>query len=297
MRFRVLFSVLGCFMLLNGCAAQGQIERTGVSLQIEPIKVWPSEVSETSGLAYFDHYFWTINDSGGKASVYAFDESTQNLVKRVDLKKARNVDWEALAQDDNYLYVADCGDNKGGRAQLQIYKVAQADLAAAKDKKNVATSRLDFEYADRATDHSAVNNFDCEAITVVDDHIWLFSKNRGDLHTRFYQLDTQTKKQRISPLLTLPVAGLITDADYFAPTQQLVLLGYQKASLFGGSFIWVIDVVEGQPDWSTAVYHAINPYGQWEAILWKDAHTLIVTSEQSPLGTQQIGSIKLPPLY
>ena len=293
MRVRVFLGFLSYF-LVAGCAAQSGVERTGQSLQIEPIKTWPKVVSETSGLAFKNDLYWTHNDSGGKASVYAFDQQSQTLIRRVDLKKARNVDCEGMAQDDQYLYVADCGDNKGGRHQLQIYKVEWAQLDRAQDKQNVPSTRINFEYGDRNRDPSTENNFDCEAIAVVDDKIWLFSKNRGDLKSRLYIVDKSAASQVLEPKTTLPVAGLITDADYLPETKQLVLLGYHKASVFGGSFVWILDVVDGMPDWSTAVYHAINPYGQWEAILWKDAQTLIVTSEHSPLGTQQIGSIKLP---
>ncbi len=108
-----------------------------------------------------------------------------------------------------------------------------------------------------------------------------------------YVLDTKKSQQDIRSSITLPVSGLITAADYNQKTSQLALLGYQKASVFGQSFIWIVDVKAGLPVWESARYHTILPYGQWESLIWQDDKTLLLTSEKSPLGTQQVGRLRL----
>ena len=269
-------------------------DQLGQTLSIESLKYLPDEVSETSGLARFGGYLWTINDSGGKDAVYAFRAQDYEFKKRIKIGDSKNIDWESLAQTDTHLFIADCGNNNGKRKTLDIYKVSWKKLIKAKDKEKVASKKISFQYADRNKyDQGKGHNYDCEALTVVGEKLWLFTKNRGDLQSRLYILDASKSRQAINPAVTLPVSGLITAADYHQKSGKLVLLGYQKASVFGQSFIWIIDVKSGLPVWESARYHTILPYGQWEAVIWQDDKTLLLTSEKSPLGTQQIGRIQL----
>ena len=41
----------------------------------------PKKIDETSGLASLDNYFLTLNDSGGKATLYAFNKEGKRLEK------------------------------------------------------------------------------------------------------------------------------------------------------------------------------------------------------------------------
>lgn len=289
----VLLSCVAGF--LAGCSASAvSRDQLGQTLTVESLKYLPDKVSETSGLAEFGRYLWTINDSGGKDSVYAFDKKSYGFVKRIKIEDAKNKDWESLAQDDESLFIADCGNNKGKRKKLDLYKVDWKKLVEAKNKDKVASKKISFSYADRGdSEEGKQHNFDCEALTAVDNDLWLFTKNRGDLQTRLYALSKNKSQQKIKPLMTLPVSGLVTAADYNEKSNQLVLLGYQKASVFGQSFIWIIDIEAGLPVWESAVYHTILPYGQWESVIWESADQLLLTSEKSPLGAQQIGRLRL----
>ena len=295
MMFRTLTVLLVAPFIFAGCAVSSGAEQTqGKTYNVETLRYWPKKVDETSGLARHGGYLWTINDSGGKASVYAFDEQTYEFSKRVDLKGAENIDWESLAQDEQSLYVADCGSNLSHRRVLQIYRVRWADLESADNKGDVTFDKLIYSYDDRPSyPKPEENNFDCEAVTLVDGQIWVFTKNRGDLKSRLYILDPKTRSQIVAPTMTLPVHGLITAADYHSATGKLALLGYKKASVFGQSFVWLVDVKEGILDWQSARYHLLLPYGQWEAVSWESSSSLLVTSEDSPLGRQQVARIVL----
>lgn len=291
-RFILLVVMSGVLMGCSGAAVSR--DQLGQTLSIESLRYLPEAVSETSGLARFGGYLWTINDSGGKDAVYAFGAQDYEFKKRIKIGDAKNVDWESLAQTDKHLFIADCGNNKGKRQTLDIYKVSWKKLIKAKDKEKVDAKKISFQYADRPDgDQVKEHNYDCEALTVVGDKLWLFTKNRGDLQTRLYVLDDKQSRQSISPIATLPVSGLITAADYYSKSAKLVLLGYQKASVFGQSFIWIVDVKSGLPVWESARYHTILPYGQWEAVVWQDDNTLLLTSEKSPLGTQQVGRLQI----
>ena len=281
--------------MLMGCSGVAvSRDQLGQALSIESLKYLPDEVSETSGLAMFGGYLWTINDSGGKDAVYAFGAQDYEFKKRIKIGGSKNIDWESLAQTDKHLFIADCGNNKGKRKTLDIYKVSWKKLIKATHKEKVGAKKISFQYADRNKGNQGKeHNYDCEALTLVGENLWLFTKNRGDLQSRLYILDTKKSKQAINARVTLPVSGLITAADYNQKTGKLVLLGYQKASVFGQSFIWIVDVKAGLPEWKSARYHTILPYGQWEAVVWKNDKTLLLTSEKSPLGAQQIGRLRL----
>lgn len=295
MSFKKILLLSSLIGFIAGCSGYAASEnQIGHTLSIQSLKFLPSKVSETSGLGHHGGYFWTINDSGGKSAVYAFNQQSYKYDKRVNVEGAKNIDWESLAQDDKSLYIADCGNNKGKRKKLAIYKVGWKKLIKAKHKGKVSSKKISFSYADRDnSDVGKQHNFDCEALTVVGDKLWLFTKNRGDLQTRLYALDKNKSKQKITPLVTLPVSGLITAADYDEKNNKLVLLGYQKASVFGKSFIWVVDIEAGLPVWKRATYHTILPYGQWESVMWETPESLLLTSEKSPLGAQQVGRIRL----
>lgn len=187
------------------------------------------------------------------------------------------------------------GNNYNTRQSFTVYKVAIAQLTTAQNGETVAAKPINFRYTDLPdSPPSKQTNYDCEAITVVDDKLWLFSKDWGDLQSRLYILDKNTPEQNLAPVMTLPVNGLITAADFNPVTGQLALLGYLRPGLFGESFVWVMKLSNGRPDWASAVRYGITPHGQWEAILWESAHTLVLTAEKNPMAPQQIGRITLP---
>ncbi|MBL6943693.1 MAG: T9SS C-terminal target domain-containing protein, partial [Bacteroidales bacterium] len=86
----------------------------------------PPEIQESSGLAYFNEKLWTINDSGGLPVIYAFDTIVGQIVQRIIVDNAINIDWESLATDDDYIYIGDFGNNLGNRDDLAIYIVSKS---------------------------------------------------------------------------------------------------------------------------------------------------------------------------
>ena len=277
----------------------GQQVSFGNSVQL--LSTLADEIRETSGLAQNNGLLWTINDGGDGPFLYALNEQFQ-LQKKIFVSDAENIDWEELAQDEEYLYVADCGNNRGYRQKLQIYKIRWDELENSNNNsgESVTAETITFEYKDRVggvdtKDH----NYDCEALASVGDELWLFTKNRKDQKTNFYRLNKHEQFQSVASSSAYDVGGLITAADYVRGTNYLVLMGYEKNYIFGQSFIWLVPLLEGdllQPDWSRAQYHKLSIYAQWEAILWDRSglHTkLLLTSEKSPLLDVSIGEIRV----
>ncbi|ANG63013.1 hypothetical protein A8C75_11325 [Marinobacterium aestuarii] len=268
--------------------------------EVQRLALLPAAVLETSGLAQIEGRLWTLNDSGDDAAIYQLSRDGRDIAKTLYLAGARNIDWESLAVDADTLYIADCGNNRGRREALQLYRIA-LDALSAPDGSRVEYDVSRFRYGQRLeVKASGDHNFDCEAVTVVEDELWLFSKNRGDGHTELYRLDRRAREQAVFPLRSYPVNGLITAADYDPVSRRLVLLGYSRERFFGHSFIWFIPLSNngnsGQklaPDWSGAQRYRLSTYAQWEAISWDGPSRLVLSAERSPLSDAQLGEIRL----
>ena len=262
-------------------------------LRVERLANLPAEVVESSGLAMRQGRLWTHNDSGHDATLFELTESGDAVRRRVHPLNSVNEDWEALAQDDSTLYIADCGNNLGDRIWMQIYKVELRDLDQSRDQGVVPSERLNIRLADTRPERNRhAHNNDCEALTVVNDELWLFTKNWQDQHTRLYRINKQAPVQQLVSSDQFPVGGLITGADYDPVTQRLALIGYRLGFLNVSAFIWLVPVEHNAPNWNEASYHAISPMGQWEAILWHQGD-LLVTRESSVLGRAWLGRISL----
>lgn len=86
--------------------------------------------------------FWTHNDSGGGAFIYAFDtKGKRRGVWRVT--GAENTDWEDIAiftKDQNsYLYIGDIGDNDKKRESIIVYRIVEPDVK--KEDANATKSK------------------------------------------------------------------------------------------------------------------------------------------------------------
>ncbi len=253
----------------------------------------PPEVRESSGLAKRHGRLWTHNDSGHSPTLYELSASGDQISRRVRVSNAQNMDWEDLAQDDTYLYIADCGNNLGDRVWLDIYKVAWRDLDAQPGDGMVSAEKIQVRMADaepRVIRHG--HNNDCEALTVVGDELWLFTKNWQDQHTRLYRIDKHKPVQELVSSGEFAVQGLITGADYDSVSGRLALIGYRLNLFDLSAFVWQVPVNSQAPVWQYARYHSISPMGQWEAVLWHQ-DGLLISQEQSLFGPAKLARLVL----
>ena len=72
------------------------------------------EIRESSGVAVSANYpgvFWTLNDSGNPARIYA-TRLDGEVIQAFDVSGAENYDWEAMAIDDKgQLWIGEIGNN------------------------------------------------------------------------------------------------------------------------------------------------------------------------------------------
>lgn len=196
--------------------------------------------AETSGLLWSNGNLYTHEDSGGPTSILQIDTSTGQVVKTIIVVNYPNIDWEDITEDSSYLYIAETGNNNGTRTDLKILKILKSAISTG-SVVHVNAQSIEFYYADQAdfTANSSTN-FDAEALTVVGDSLYLFSKNWGNQNTKLYVLPKQPGLYTIFPKDSFAVGCLITGATYSASQKEITLIGYTKG-LPPTSMIWVLN--------------------------------------------------------
>ncbi len=99
---------------------------------ISTVGTLPEQIAETSGLIYYNGRLITHNDSGGNPELYELDPETLGITRVVQITNAENRDWEDIAQDEQFIYIGDFGNNSGSRQDLVVYKVPKSEYARAK---------------------------------------------------------------------------------------------------------------------------------------------------------------------
>ena len=182
-------------------------------------------IKETSGLIAFEKLFWTQNDDHD-TTLYGLD--TKGQIKKKIKLKIKNNDWEAISQDSLYLYIGDFGNNyKGNRKDLRILRI---------EKKSILTTApvidtIAFSYSNQKdfTDRKQnTTDFDCEAFVVLQDSIYLFTKQWTTEKSSVYCFSKKSGTHTAQLKETLNVQGLITDATVLPKKKGIVLSGYSK---------------------------------------------------------------------
>ena len=196
------------------------------SVKIIDTLVLPKIINETSGLEILNDVFVTHNDSGGEPSLYFFNISGE-IINSIKIEKENfleiyNNDWEDITADEDYLYIADTGNNFGTRDNLNIIKVKISDFSI--------DDKIDIFYSDQESFFpSSKHKYDAEALLIIEDKIALFSKDRDSLNTDLYLIDESVKeKQELSSVANFNVNSLITGGDYDSGTGVLALVSYSS---------------------------------------------------------------------
>lgn len=223
----VLVAFLFLSHILAGCT-EIPLDDLPNSKGITKVFDLPSELSETSGIIIYDSLVWTFNDSGHSSTLYGLDMITGAIKKRIIIN-ATNIDWEDIAQDSDYIYLGDFGNNLGSRGNLCIYVLSKDsinDLA----EQTLNVERINFHYEDQVdfSEQLEANAFDCEALFSLGDSLYIFTKNwQADLST-LYRIPKIKGSYKALKVRTFESDGLITGADYNPESRELVLCGYKQ---------------------------------------------------------------------
>jgi hypothetical protein len=209
------------------------------TLLVKKIANLPAVLKETSGLVYTHHRLWTLVDSHF-ISLFELAPSNGHLLKTVKIARAHNRDWEALAQDTHYFYIADIGNNAGARKNLVIYRVKKSRVLRARNHARVQSRKIYFHYPEQTVFHSRAyqHNFDAEALLAYKHHLLLWTKNWGNKRTVLYRLPKTPGRYAAKKIAEFNAKGLITDATQAHGT--LYLLGYRLHVLALRPFVLIV---------------------------------------------------------
>lgn len=249
-------------------------------------------IDESSGIVksrQFENVYWTHNDSGDSARIFAITRNGESIrngwakqndepYEGIPIGDALNIDWEDISTDDQgNLIIAACGNNDNARRDLALYVVPEPD--PTKIWKIRARQRINFHYPDQKEfPHPDKMDFDCEALFYASGKHYLVSKNRSSPETKLYRLDAH--EPYISSPLTLISAfnlrGQATAADASPDGKMLAVLTYTSCWIF-------VKPVGSDNYFAGKAYYKTFYAKQCEAICWDDEQTLIISNEQKNL--------------
>ena len=177
-------------------------------------------INEASGIVMSrqnPNVFWTHNDSGDEARLYAFDLQGSHLgVYNID--GIDNRDWEDIAvgpgpnDNETYIYIGDIGDNSAQHDLKFIYRIPEPSVdsnQAAVDTSITGAETITFQYPD--------GNRDAETLMVdpLTKDLYIVSKRENQVRVYlapYPQSTTQTiiLEQVATLNLTLTVGGDIS---------------------------------------------------------------------------------------
>ena len=278
-------------LILFGCSNK-EIDSAEIdSAEIVNKIVLPKIINETSGLEFYNNNFITHNDSGGEPSLYVFNEMGE-VIETIGLNKnpdfeIENNDWEDITNDNEYLFVADTGNNFGNRDNLNIIRVS-------KGTDFMVDGIIEISYSDQESFFPRPKHkYDAEAIIVIEDKIALFSKDRENLNTDLYLVD---KNQNGSQILTSEVSynvnTLITGGDYDEDRNLLALVSYNSN---GNQYLLLFENFKLNNLENNTFKKFIIPLeqAQIEAVKIIDEKTFWVTSEDEGVGSPFMYKIRV----
>jgi hypothetical protein len=194
-------------------------------MELVLVKELAPQLTETSGLEYYNNLIISHNDSGDLPTLYFLDPKGTILYSKT-YKNMKAVDWEDITKDDTHLYIADIGNNKGNRKDLCIYKIALRDLK----NENAPVKELHISYPDQKTFIKGNQNhaYDAESIVAIAGSLYIFSKDWKDQTTVLYKLDKNQPDQVAQKITSHDIKGLITGAT-FDGKEKILLCGYNSS--------------------------------------------------------------------
>ncbi len=198
-------------------------------------------ITESSGIVASranPDVFWTHNDSGDGAFLYAFDKAGKKLgVWKIE--NAKNEDWEDIAAytdnqtGENYLLVGDIGNNSLSRSEAVIYKIIEPKISAADANSSRKNPRL-IAGAQKIIVSYPDARHDAETLLVnpKTGDLYILSKNftgGSDIYKLRapYEFDKKLSLEHLGQISVPSLTkGLLTGGDISADGSRLILSDY-----------------------------------------------------------------------
>ena len=237
------------------------------------------DLRESSGLAAsrrLPGLFWTLNDSGNPAELFATDSSGKDRGS-FRLNVPENRDWEALSLarcgNTDCLYIGEIGDNRARHPTLKIYRVTEPAITAPGSVLSTS-GVIEFRYQDGSRDAEAI-------FVTPEQDVYIISKERSG-GGRLYRLDHSAWDKR-DIATAMFVTGLpfpdglgfqVTDASLGPDGTSVAVRTY--------SYIFFFQLEKGAPvpDPTRERCYAAGLDAQGEGITWLRSGQLATSSER-----------------
>ena len=242
-----------------------------------------NSLHEISGIIYWNGSFWGHGDSGSPPEIYRMDTATGKILQTLRINNARHIDWEDITQDKNNLYIGDFGNNLGNRKDLKIYILSKTKIPATGDanmEAGVITFRWEMQKQFEAANRK--HNFDCEAMTLYQGRLLLFTKNWGNLKTDIYSLPAEPGDYTALHHTTFDAGGLVTGAEFDPKKNILFLCGYKHYI----PILWLIKDFQtvDTRGWKTLRLNLDDRFGaQTEGICMGPGNKVYISTEETSL--------------
>lgn len=234
----VLLTSTGCWSVSSGSEAVVRTDRLSSDYSKPTIAgtINSPEITESSGLAASrcnPGVFWTHNDSGDEANIYALDGKGQKI-GTWNVTGAKNRDWEDMATFKNergecFLYIADSGNNTGARDIFTVYRVREPNVSAGSGQqlKTEPAEAINYKYPDVA------QNAETLLVHPQTGDIYILTKSLGD-PSAIYKLRAEVGKtntlKKIADLKVPAVPnGFLTGGDISSDGRRVVICDYFSA--------------------------------------------------------------------
>jgi hypothetical protein len=229
-------------------------------------------IDETSGLEIIDNQFITHNDSGGESKLYYLNKKGKIISER-KITGVKNNDWEDITQDDEFIYVADMGNNYDTRKNLSVIKIPR-------DKNSVIDPEIiKFNYPEQNDfRYKKLSQFDAEALISINEFLIIFTKNRATKKTDIYSLPKNGGEYEAKKIGSLNTQSIITGGDYDQENELLIL-----TSTISFDEYYILKIkdfsLKNKKDYKIEMYEIPIGKTQVEAVKIIDSNTFWITSE------------------
>ena len=222
------------------------------------------DIRESSGIVASRQYegvYWTLNDSGNPASLYA-TKLNGELIQEIAVKGSGNFDWEALGIDDkNQLWIGEIGNNSRLRFDLKVVVIAEPDPLTDTEAEVIAS--YPYRYPNE--------NVDAEGLFIVEGIPYIVSKERERaVLYRFPVLQANTK-QVLDRVGEFAKAKLVTGAGVSEDGTRLAVCTYDALWVYYGATDNLEKMIQGTP------LHL--PHGFYGEAVCFDGDDLVLTNE------------------
>ena len=227
---------------------------------------------------------YSLNDSGNAPVIYRINYQGE-IIERTRLPLT-NKDWEAITADASSFYIADVGNNKGKREQVEIHKVNRSNV------NDITTITLKYEGNDASNNIPYAHDFDSEAMVKHGDDLLLFSKSWKTGITHVYKVNEGEIEQTISTFASIDgLPGVVTGVDFDQHQNKFVITGY-KSDPFGNFSTFMAQISK---DFTLLDVWPLEQYKQVEGIC-VDNNGMYWFSEEATEGRKaSLSSAKVTP--